>query len=59
MHLLRESGCVSEWQALIAAAAAAAAKKVVVFFFSFFVFFATLQASKEAIVGFMEERGWD
>ncbi len=56
MHLLRESGCVSEWQALIAAAAA---KKVVVFFFSFFVFFATQQASKEAIVGFMEERGWD
>jgi hypothetical protein len=31
---------------------------VVVFFFSF-VFFATQQASKEAIVGFMEERGCD
>jgi hypothetical protein len=49
---------VSEWQALIAAAAAAA-KKVVVFFFSFFVFFAIQRASKEAIVGFMEERGCD
>jgi hypothetical protein len=53
--LVRESACVSEWQALIAAAAAAA-KKVVAFFF---VFFATPQASKEAIAGFMEERGWD